>query len=95
MSLHAPTSDYDVAFYEFVVGQVRSVLGEATGVGANRFFLAGVFNLELGVLREEEACMGFYGPFRWRCRKADLVSYGTILMCMDTLPMTLPRARRQ
>ena len=52
MSLYAPTSDYDVAVYEMVVGQVRSVLREARDLGAERFFLAGDFNLEFGMLKE-------------------------------------------
>ena len=36
------TSDDGAAFFEMVVGQVRSVLWEARGMGVERFFLAGV-----------------------------------------------------
>ena len=42
-------------------------------MGVRRFFLAGDFNLELGMLKEGES-MDFYGPFCWVSPKADLAS---------------------
>ena len=41
MGLFAPTSDYDLTFYETVVR-----FGVAKGTGAVRFFSAGDINLE-------------------------------------------------
>ena len=70
----APTADYVLAFCEMVVGLLRSVMREARGTGTERFILAGVFfNVELGMINEEEETVGLYAPFRWRGRKADLV----------------------
>ena len=48
---------------EMVVRQIRSVLQEARVMGAERFVLAGDVNLYLGMLREREEFMDFYGPF--------------------------------
>ena len=76
MSLQAPTSNHDMAVCEVVVRQIRSVLREATGMGDERFCLTTDFNLELGMLKEEEF-VGLYGPFCWRSRNADLISHGT------------------
>ena len=44
-------------------------------MGAERFCQASDFNLELGMLKEEEEFVGFYGPFCFRSREADLISY--------------------
>ena len=53
MGVYAPTSEYDVASYETVMGWVRSVLRQARGMGADRFFIAGDLNVELGMINEE------------------------------------------
>ena len=42
----------------------QSVVREARGMGAERFFNAGDFNLEMWTLKEE-GFVGFYGLVQW------------------------------
>ena len=49
-------------------GRVRKVTREARSVGAERFFLAGGPNVELGMISEAEEFAGMYGPFCWTAR---------------------------
>ena len=65
MSLHAPTSDYDVTFYETAVGQIRWVLREARGMR---------WRLQCGVGHADRG--GVRGPFCWGIRKAHVTSHG-------------------
>ena len=46
------------------------------GMVAERFLLARDFNLELGMPKEVEEFVDFFGPFCEGSRKADLVSSG-------------------
>ena len=46
----------------------------ARGMGAERFFLAGGFNLKVGRRKDEEEFVDFCGPLCWESREADLVS---------------------
>ena len=41
--------------------QVKPVLKEARGLSAERFFLASGFDLALGMVKKEKACVVFYG----------------------------------
>ena len=45
------------------------MLREAGDTGAERFFLAGDFDIELWMLNDEEECVDFHGPFGWADRK--------------------------
>ena len=56
-------------------GTIR-VAGEARGVGAERFFLAGDFNMKLGMLGKEDEFVDYCGPCCWRSGKSNLESYG-------------------
>ena len=80
-SLYAPTSNCDVALYDMMVGQVRSVMRDASGMVAERVFLAVECNAELGMLKEEEELVGFCGLYCWRRRKADLESCEQKSLC--------------
>ena len=47
-----------VSFYETVVGQVRKISREARGMGVERFFRSGDFNVEVGIITEDTEFAG-------------------------------------
>ena len=75
MSVYCPTSEYDVAFYEWWLVRCAMVLREARGVGGQSLLPGGRLQSGDGKDANKEGTVNC-GPMCLGCRKADLVSCG-------------------
>ena len=69
MCSYAPPSAKGFEEYEKIIVEMANVLHEGCWEGAKCFFIAGFFNIELGLLctvqDEDEEMQGMYGPQCW------------------------------